>query len=118
MLLFAEHDVDVGDTTPIKQAPYRANPTKQKNLEKEIDCESAFNQAKALLSTNPVLMAPDFNQPFSMMVDASDVGAGAVLTQADAEGIDRPISFFSKKFSASQKNYSTGKRNIGFDTCT
>ncbi|XP_030835976.1 uncharacterized protein LOC115921856 [Strongylocentrotus purpuratus] len=71
------------------------------------DCESAFNQAKALLSTNPVLMAPDFNQPFSMMVDASDVGAGAVLTQADAEGIDRPISFFSKKFSASQKNYST-----------
>ena len=92
-----EHDVDVGDPTPIKQAPYRANPTKLKNLEKEIECESAFNQAKVLLSTNPVLMATDFNQPFSMMVDVSDVGAGAVLTQADAEGIDRPISFFSKK---------------------
>ena len=70
-------------------------------------CRCAFDRVKALLSTDPVLRAPDFNQPFSMMTDASDVGAGAVLTQKDAEGIDRPISFFSKKFSKSQKNYST-----------
>ena len=63
------------------------------------ECVSAFNQVKALRSTCLVLRAIDFNQPFSLMVDASDVGAGAVLTQQDAEGVSRPVSFFSKKFS-------------------
>ncbi|XP_063963929.1 uncharacterized protein LOC135156194 [Lytechinus pictus] len=71
------------------------------------DCQSAFDKVKALLSTNPVRVAPDFSQPFSLMVDASDVGAGAVLTQKDEQGTDRPISFFSRKFSSSQRNYST-----------
>ena len=71
------------------------------------DCEAAFNQAKALLSTSPVLMAPDFNQPFTLMVDASDVGAGAVLTQRDIDGLNRPVSYFSKKYSRNQRNYST-----------
>ena len=71
------------------------------------DCEAAFNQAKALLSTSPVLMAPNFNQPFTLMVDASDVGAGAVLTQRDTDGLNRPVSYFSKKYSRNQRNYST-----------
>ena len=30
------HDVDVGDTTPIKQHPYRTNPVKHEYLPKEI----------------------------------------------------------------------------------
>ncbi|XP_041467752.1 uncharacterized protein LOC121418114 [Lytechinus variegatus] len=32
-----EHNVDMEDTAPIKQAPYRANPVIMKNLEKEIE---------------------------------------------------------------------------------
>ena len=55
------------------------------------DCQSAFDQVKALLSTNPVLMAPDFNQPFSLMVDASDVGAGAVLTQTGTQKVSTDL---------------------------
>ena len=31
------HDVDVGDTRPIKQHPYRMNPEKGKLAEKEIE---------------------------------------------------------------------------------
>ena len=31
------HDVDVGDSPPVKQHPYRANPTKMKLLRKEIE---------------------------------------------------------------------------------
>ena len=71
------------------------------------DCERAFNQVKALLSSTPVLRAPNFDQPFSLMVDASDAGAGAVLAQSDEVGVNKPVSFFSKKFSKSQRNYST-----------
>lgn len=39
-------------------------------------------------------------------VDASNVGAGAVLLQAGDASIHRPVSYFSKKFSSYQLNYS------------
>lgn len=42
-----------------------------------------------------------------MEVDASASGAGAVLLQEDSHGIDHPVSYFSKKFIAAQRNYST-----------
>ena len=31
------------------------------------------------------------------MIDASDIGAGAVLQQEDSEGIDHSVCYFSKK---------------------
>ena len=42
-----------------------------------------------------------------MSVDACDVGIGAVLLQTDEEGIQHPISYYSKKLSRAQRNYST-----------
>ena len=33
--------------------------------------------------------------------------------QADGQGVDRPVSFFSKKFNRHQLNYSTIERGIG-----
>lgn len=35
------------------------------------------------------------------------MGAGVVLLQADDLGVDKPVSFFSKKFNSYQLNYST-----------
>lgn len=34
------------------------------------------------------------------------MGVGAVLLQTDANGVDWPVSFFSKKFNTFQLNYS------------
>lgn len=45
-------------------------------------------------------------KPFSLYVDASKVGAGAVLMQTNDHGVDCPVSFFSKKFNIHQLNYS------------
>lgn len=70
------------------------------------ECMEAFNAAKDLLCTAPVLSAPNFSQQFKLQVDASAVGAGAVLMQEDEGGIDHPVSFFSKKFNKCQRNYS------------
>jgi len=69
-------------------------------------CQQAFNQVKCLLSSAPVLAAPRLDQPFQLQVDASDVGAGAILLQTDESGEERPISYFSKKFKVYQKHYS------------
>lgn len=69
--------------------------------------QAAFESVKALLTTAPVLAAPDFSRPFSIAVDASDLGAGAVLLQQDRDGLEHPVCFFSRKFNCHQRAYST-----------
>ena len=65
-------------------------------------CHSAFEKLKAMVQNAPVLSAPDFNRPFKLAVDVSDVAAGAVLLQEDQGGIDHPICYFSPKFNKHQ----------------
>ena len=71
------------------------------------DCQKAFDILKAILKNEPVLLAPNFAKEFKQAVDASDTGAGSVLMQEDGNGVDHPVSYFSKKFNKHQKNYST-----------
>ena len=61
-----------------------------------------------MLSSAPVLRTANFDLPFSIQVDACDVGMGAVLLQEDTHsGLMHPICFHSEKFNVSQRNYST-----------
>ena len=71
------------------------------------DCQKAFDILKAILKNEPVLLAPNFAKEFKLAVDASDTGAGSVLRQENGNGVDHPVSYFSKKFNKHQKNYST-----------
>ena len=68
---------------------------------------TSFREAKSdvNLQSAPVLSAPDFNRPFKIAVEASDVAAGAVLLQEDRDGVDHPVCYFSRKFNQSQQNY-------------
>lgn len=60
---------------------------------------------KLLLCTALVLAAPLSDKPFKLQVDASSVGAGAVLLQDSEDGIERPVCFVSRKFNSYQLNY-------------
>ena len=62
---------------------------------------------KSLLCSAPVLAAPNFSQPFKLEVDASALGAGAVLLQDGADLVSHPVCYFSVKFKRHQLNYST-----------
>ena len=73
-------------------------------------CQKAFETIKSLLVSAPVFATPDFDKPFMLTVDASDVGAGAVLLQEDSNGVDHPIGYFSHKFNPAQRNYSTSEK--------
>ena len=72
--------------------------SKRMRLKWTSDCQNVFDKLKAILRSEPVLLAPNFNKEFKLAVDASDVGAGGVLLQEDDSGVDHPVCYFSKKF--------------------
>src|SRR6266540_6418992 len=43
--------------------------------------QQAFQRLKQVISTTPVLVHPNFNQPFILYTDASKEGLGAILAQ-------------------------------------
>ncbi|GFY31184.1 retrovirus-related Pol polyprotein from transposon 297 [Trichonephila clavipes] len=74
-------------------------------------CGKAFEELKAKLVSQPILFAPDFATDFILQTDASEVGAGVVLSQR-IEGEEHPIVFLSKTFSKAERNYSTVEREL------
>ena len=70
-------------------------------------CQSSFDKAKAILLSEPFLLAPDYDKPFTLCTDASDKAVGSCLMQCDGDGIDRPVCYYSKKLNKHQLNYST-----------
>ena len=71
------------------------------------DCQKASDILKVILKNEPVLLAPNFKKEFKLAVDASDTDAGRVLMKEDGNGVDYPVSYFSKKSNKHRKNFST-----------
>ncbi|CAJ0949505.1 unnamed protein product [Ranitomeya imitator] len=73
----------------------------------------AFQELKCRFSSSPVLCQPDVSLPFQVEVDASEIGAGAVLSQRSSDGsVMKPCAFFSRKFSPAERNYDVGNREL------
>ena len=68
--------------------------------------ESAFQHLKTCLSSAPILAYPNFDNPFILQTDASDVRLGAVLTQLDKSGHERVVSYASRTLTGREWNYS------------
>jgi hypothetical protein len=68
---------------------------------------SCFKAIKLALANAPTLKMPDFQSPFKVIVDASNVAIGAVLVQQD-----RPVAYESKKLTDTQKRWTTTKREL------
>lgn len=73
------------------------------------EADAALRKLKTLLVTAPVLSNPDFTKTFIIETDSSDLAIGAVLTQ-NVDGERRPIAYFSKKLSSTQRRYSATER--------
>ena len=71
------------------------------------ECDKAFNALKSMLTSSPVLSSPDFEKTFIVQTDASNYGVGAVLSQTDADGLEHPIGYFSRKLLDREQKYST-----------
>ena len=58
------------------------------------DCQLAFDKVKLLLQKSPVLKSQDYEKPFKLIIDSSDVGTGSVLVQEASDGLDHPVSYY------------------------
>ena len=64
---------------------------------------------KQKVQSAPVLVFPDFDQPFLLETDASKEGLGAVLSQKQSDGCYHPVTFGSHSLTLSEKNYHSSK---------
>ena len=74
-------------------------------------CRVAFEEIKSKLIQAPVMAAPDWDQGFEIMCDASDFAMGAALGQRK-EKIFRIIYYASRTFNEAQENYSTTEKEM------
>lgn len=68
---------------------------------------ACFEQVKAMLAEPPLLRYADPELPFEVISDASITGCGAVLVQED-----RPVAYFSSKFTPAERNYTTTEQEM------
>nr|GEZ06711.1 reverse transcriptase domain-containing protein [Tanacetum cinerariifolium] len=74
-------------------------------------CIQAFRTLKGKLTEAPILIVPNWDQPFELMCDASDYAVGAVLRQR-VEKHFRPIHYASKTMNQAETNYTTTEKEM------
>ena len=73
----------------------------------------AFRLLKGRFTSAPVLKHPDPTISFVGEVDASEVGAGEVLSQRQGNPQKLyPCAFYSKKLSPAERSYDVGDRDL------
>ena len=75
-------------------------------------CQEAFGELCKRLCSAPFLAYPDFEKPFILDTDASDVGIGGVLSQLDGEGKERVIVYGSRLLSKPERRYCVTRREL------
>ena len=78
------------------------------------DMEAAFLTLKEKIKEDLLLSFPDFSagaSPLELFVDASDIGAGACLTQQQ-DGDVRVIAFASMTFNVAERRYSVIEKEL------
>nr|GEY04776.1 reverse transcriptase domain-containing protein [Tanacetum cinerariifolium] len=75
------------------------------------ECIQAFRTLKEKLTEAPILIAPNWDQPFELMCDANDYAVGAVLGQI-VEKHFWPIHYASKTMNQAETNYTTTEKEM------
>lgn len=72
---------------------------------------TCFEFCKKLLTNEPILQYPNFEEPFVLTCDASQYAVGSVLSQGPI-GSDLPICYASRTLNEHEINYSTIEKEL------
>ena len=75
------------------------------------ECQRSSQELKAYLTTAPIVRAPNWQLPFEVMCDASDLAIEEVLGQRE-EGKPYVVYHASKTFNEAQRNYTTTEKEL------
>ena len=76
------------------------------------DRNCSFAAIKDAFLEAPILIHADIRKPFILETDASGEALAGVLIQVDALGEERPISFYSRKLTAAERNYTVYEQEL------
>ena len=76
------------------------------------DCQEAFEELRQQLVSPPILAFPDYQKPFILDTDASNLGIGAVLSQEQDDGQERVIAYGSRILSKAERRYCVTRREL------
>lgn len=74
--------------------------------------EKIFNEIKKRFLDTVVLKHPDFDKPFYLQTDASDIAVGVELFQEDEQGEHQVVAFASRTLSNGERNYTTTEKEL------
>ena len=75
----------------------------------DADWKKSFDELKAYLTIAPIVRAPNWQLPFEVMSDASDMAIGVVLGQRKG-GKPYVVYYASKTLNEAQRNYTTTEK--------
>ena len=90
--------------------PLNQLQSKDQKWEWSMACQQAFESSKQALVSSSALTHYDATKPLQLACDASPFGVGAVSSQYDADGTERPVAFASRSLSTAEKNYAQIER--------
>lgn len=86
---------------------------KHSNMDQWNDnCNDAFDSLKTSLISSPIMRAPDWGRPFRCHTDACQLAVGGTLTQIGDDKEEHVISYFSKRLTPAEENYSANDREL------
>ena len=80
---------------------------KDKKFEWNSEQDVAFEKLREFLLADPILKAPEWDKPFHIFTDASNVAVGCTLMQKDGSGKYHVISYLSRALTSSERNWPT-----------
>ena len=83
---------------------------KDKPFQWEQDQVKAFDDLRKILTSEPLLLYPNFDKEFILQTNASIIAIGAVKSQISDDGYEHPVAYCLRVLNKQEQNYSITDR--------